>query len=639
MKATPTGWLPHCSSAPLQFRGLEPKRAGSGGHVSRPGTAPADQRPRTGMLERQPPGMQALPLQARQGLASVENISKQGMPQVPHVDANLMRAPGVQSTVHQTSLLLTGQNAQIGTRRLTRLPRRIDNGHAGALVGISAYGLLDRRLGRSPPGFMSQGQILALYLSARNRTHQRLHGGAGLGHHHEAAGVLVEPVNNAGPWQQPSPFMMRKQAIEQRATPMARRRMDHQTHPFVENQQISILVQHSQIHGLGIKGAGLSRQITTQLNLVAQPDLGRRAGLHPTVHLHRRDIDELLNKIAREIGQHQGQSLIEPLPVSDLGHPDLARQQGGRRIPDAFLEIVIPVRRHVGSYNFRITVSSAHHRFNAKVHGMLFAGLSTARIVPLIAALPLILAGCASEPKDPTAGWSPNKIYTEAREEAASGAYDKAVSLFEKLEGRAAGTALAQQAQLEKAHAHYRAGEPAQAIATLDRFMRLHPTSPAVDYALYLKGLANFNDNLGLFGRLARKDLSESDQKAAKESFESFKELVTRFPDSKYAADARLRMTYVVNSVAQSEVNVARYYHSRGAYIAAINRAQTALNEFRDVPAHEEALFILYRSYDALGMTSLRDDTLRVMQRTYPNSAYLGGANPATSKRPWYRFW
>jgi outer membrane protein assembly factor BamD len=192
---------------------------------------------------------------------------------------------------------------------------------------------------------------------------------------------------------------------------------------------------------------------------------------------------------------------------------------------------------------------------------------------------------------------------------------------------------------LEKAHAHYRAGEPAQAIATLDRFMRLHPTSPAVDYALYLKGLANFNDNLGLFGRLARKDLSESDQKAAKESFESFKELVTRFPDSKYAADARLRMTYVVNSVAQSEVNVARYYHSRGAYIAAINRAQTALNEFRDVPAHEEALFILYRSYDALGMTSLRDDTLRVMQRTYPNSAYLGGANPATSKRPWYRFW
>lgn len=249
------------------------------------------------------------------------------------------------------------------------------------------------------------------------------------------------------------------------------------------------------------------------------------------------------------------------------------------------------------------------------------------------------LSGCASDPKDPTAGWSPNKIYSEARDEASSGAYDKAVTLFEKLEGRAAGTPLAQQAQLEKAHAHYRAGEPAQAVATLDRFLRLHPSSPAVDYALYLKGLVTFNDNLGLLGRLARKDLSESDQKAAKESFEAFRELVTRFPDSKYTPDAQLRMSYIVNSIAQSEVNVARYYHTRGAHVAAINRAQTALSEFRDVPAHEEALFILYRSYDALGMTDLRDDALRVMQRTFPKSAFLGQATPGASKRPWYRFW
>ncbi|MFM8623537.1 MAG: outer membrane protein assembly factor BamD [Betaproteobacteria bacterium] len=270
---------------------------------------------------------------------------------------------------------------------------------------------------------------------------------------------------------------------------------------------------------------------------------------------------------------------------------------------------------------------------------MMLTGLSTARLAAITLVGVAVLTGCASDPKDPTAGWSPNKIYSEARDEAASGAFEKAVTLFEKLEGRAAGTPLAQQAQLEKAHAHYRAGEPAQAVATLDRFMRLHPASPAIDYALYLKGLVTFNDNLGLFGRLARKDLSESDQKAAKESFESFKELVARFPDSKYTADAQLRMNYIVNSIAQSEVNVARYYHSRGAHIAAINRAQTALNEFREVPAHEEALFILYRSYDALGMTQLRDDTLRVMQRTFPKSAYLGQATPGASKRPWYRFW
>ena len=271
---------------------------------------------------------------------------------------------------------------------------------------------------------------------------------------------------------------------------------------------------------------------------------------------------------------------------------------------------------------------------------MVFAGLSTARLIrPACLAALVALAACGTDPKDPTAGWSVSKIYSEAREESANAAYDKAIKLFDTLEGRAAGTPLAQQAQLEKAHLHYRAGEPVQATATLDRFMRMHPASPAMDYALYLKGLANFNDNLGLFGSLARTDLSESDQRAAKESFESFKELARRFPDSKYTPDARLRMAYIVNSLAQSEVNVARFYHSRGAYVAAINRAQTAVQEFRDVPAIEEAMYILYKSYDALGMTDLRDDTLRVMQRTYPQSSWLAQGGPPPSKRPWYRFW
>ncbi len=272
---------------------------------------------------------------------------------------------------------------------------------------------------------------------------------------------------------------------------------------------------------------------------------------------------------------------------------------------------------------------------------MVFQGLSAAPLGARALLLALaLLAGCASEPKDPTAGWSPNKIYSEARDELSNNGYEKAIGLFEKLEGRAAGTPLAQQAQLEKAHAQFRNGEPAQAVATLDRFMRLHPASPALDYALYLKGIVNFNDNLGILGRLARRDLTESDQKASKDSYAAFRELVTRFPESKYAPDARLRMGHIVNSLAQSEVNVARYYHSRGAYVAAVNRAQTAIEEFRDAPATEEAMFILYRSYDAMGLSQLRDDTLRVMQRSFPNSSYLGGkAQPASVKKPWYRFW
>jgi len=253
-------------------------------------------------------------------------------------------------------------------------------------------------------------------------------------------------------------------------------------------------------------------------------------------------------------------------------------------------------------------------------------------------AIAALLSACSSTPVDETANWSPNKIYSEAKDEMNSNAYDKAVTLFEKLEGRAAGTPLAQQAQLEKAYAQYRAGEQAQAIATLDRFMKLHPASPALDYALYLKGIINFNDNLGFLSFLTRQDLAERDQKATKESFEAFKELAARFPDSRYTPDARLRMTYIINSLAQYEVHVARYYYTRGAYVAAINRAQTAVADYREVPAVEEALYVMMQSYNALGMDQLRDDTRRVIEKTYPKSQYLSRGFKSSSD-PWWKIW
>ncbi len=248
------------------------------------------------------------------------------------------------------------------------------------------------------------------------------------------------------------------------------------------------------------------------------------------------------------------------------------------------------------------------------------------------------LAACSTTDIDRTASMSPNRIYAEAKDEMNGGAYDKAVALFEKLEGRAAGTPLAQQAQLDKAYARYKANESAEALATLERFMKLHPASPALDYALYLKGIINFNDDLGLFSFITRQDLAERDQKASKESFEAFKELATRFPESRYTPDARLRMSYIINSLAQYEVHVARYYYNRGAYLAAVNRAQAALTEYRAVPALEEALFIVYRSYDALGFVDLRDDAKRVLEKTYPESEYLTKGFK-TGSDPWWKLW
>jgi outer membrane protein assembly factor BamD len=266
---------------------------------------------------------------------------------------------------------------------------------------------------------------------------------------------------------------------------------------------------------------------------------------------------------------------------------------------------------------------------------MLRAKLSAVPVLALAAAL---LTACSSTPDDKTASWSPNKIYAEAKDELSSGAYDKAIPLFEKLEGRAAGTPLAQQAQLDKAYAQFKANDQASALATLDRFMKLHPASPAIDYALYLKGLVNFNDNLGVLSFVSRQDLSERDQKAAKESFEAFKELTTRFPESRYAPDAKARMTYIVNSLAQYEVHVARYYYNRGAYVAAINRAQNAVTDYQDVPALEEALFIMLRSYDALGLSQLAGDTRRVMEKNYPRSEYLTRGF-RSRQDPWWKLW
>ena len=249
-----------------------------------------------------------------------------------------------------------------------------------------------------------------------------------------------------------------------------------------------------------------------------------------------------------------------------------------------------------------------------------------------------LTSGCATKEVDPTAGMSPEKIYADAKEDASAGAYDKAIKLFDKVEGRAAGTPLAQQAQIDKAFAHYKNQEPAQAIATLDRFIKLNPASPALDYALYLKGLVNFNDDLGIFSKVTQQDLSERDQKAAKESFDAFKELLARFPESKYAPDAQLRMGYIINSLAQYEVHVARYYFNRGAFLAAVNRTQQVLADYPGAPANEDALFVLMKSYEALDLKQLRDDTRRILEKTFPKSEYLTFGFKK-NKNPWWKLW
>lgn len=262
------------------------------------------------------------------------------------------------------------------------------------------------------------------------------------------------------------------------------------------------------------------------------------------------------------------------------------------------------------------------------------AGATRRLATALLLAMALGISACASSEYDPTANWSADRLYADAKDELGSGNWAAAIKALQKLESRYPFGRYAQQAQLDLAWASYKEGDRAEALVAVDRFIRLHPTHERLDYAFYLKGLINFNSREGLIARMAGQDLSERDQQASREAYESFKQVVTRFPESRYAADSVERMKFLVNAMASGEVHIARYYYSRGAYVAAANRAQDVVSVYKQTPATEEALNLMVMSYDKLGLTELRDDTLRVLERTFPQSRFLGparrlAANPA----------
>lgn len=264
------------------------------------------------------------------------------------------------------------------------------------------------------------------------------------------------------------------------------------------------------------------------------------------------------------------------------------------------------------------------------------------RWAAMLASLLLILTvvGCANLGKeiDPTVGWSAERLYKDAKEEISVGNWTQAAKQLERLESRYPFGVYAQQAQIDLAYVYWKDGSNAQAQAAIDRFQRLHPNHPRLDYMLYLKGLINFYQESAMLSSITRQDPSERDPKGARESFDAFKDLVTRFPDSPYAADARQRLNYLVNSIALNEVHVARLYYQRGAYVASANRAQTAVRDFQGAPAVEEALYILMLSYDKMEMPELRDDTLRVLNANYPNSRFLKDGF-VTARGPWWKIW
>lgn len=259
----------------------------------------------------------------------------------------------------------------------------------------------------------------------------------------------------------------------------------------------------------------------------------------------------------------------------------------------------------------------------------------------LLLSCALLLAACASQ-EAPDEQLSEQQLYETARQRLDSGNFTQAVRNLEALESRYPFGPYAEQAQLELIYGYFKLYDTEAAIAAADRFIRLHPQHPQVDYAWYLRGLARYTENQGILERYLPFDQSHRDPGPARESFADFAQLLHYFPGSAYAPDARLRMVYLRNVLARYEVNAANYYFKRKAWLAAANRGRGVVESFPQTPAVPDALAVMVQAYLILGLDDLAEDARRILHANYPNHPALdtdGGFIPQFTEDSRQRGW
>ncbi len=254
----------------------------------------------------------------------------------------------------------------------------------------------------------------------------------------------------------------------------------------------------------------------------------------------------------------------------------------------------------------------------------------------LILLSPVLFLGCASLEEDPTINWSAEELYTNAKGRLDDKFYDQSIELYKNLDLRYPYGPFAEQGKIDIAYAYWKMNNSASALMACDRFIREHPDHENVDYVMYLKALVHFNDDKGLLGFFVSKNLAERDPGAAREAFDILRDLVKRFPDSRYAEDAQLRMAYLVNTLAEHEVSVANYYFRRGAFVASINRAQSVIENYPRAPAAREALEVLALSYERSGLFESKQKIEAIIDVNFPG---LRQAKTEDAERSWWEFW
>ena len=257
----------------------------------------------------------------------------------------------------------------------------------------------------------------------------------------------------------------------------------------------------------------------------------------------------------------------------------------------------------------------------------------------LLLATLLFISACSILPEqvDETNEWSANQLYSKAKQQLTQKNYEKAIEYLEKLEARFPFGQYAQQAQLEIAYAYYKYEEPELAIAAADRFIKIYPRHPNVDYAWYIKGLTNYNRGKTVVDRYLPQIPSERDTFTMRAAHDDFTQLVQRYPNSSYAKDSAQRIIYLRNNMAEYEIHVADYYMRRSAFVAAANRGKYIVENYQRTPAVKEALVIMVRAYRKLGVNDMANTAMRVLQLNYPDSPEIGWLNDSrgydTAKR------
>lgn len=239
----------------------------------------------------------------------------------------------------------------------------------------------------------------------------------------------------------------------------------------------------------------------------------------------------------------------------------------------------------------------------------------------LIATLALTAACSSNDVVDENLG--EDALYQQAQADLNNKSYTNAITKLRALESRYPFGRYAEQAQLELIYAYYKNVEPEAAKSSAERFIRLHPQHPNVDYAYYLRGLASFDQDRGLVARFLPLDLTKRDPGAARDSFNEFAQLTSRFPQSQYSPDAKARMIYLRNLLAAYDVHVAHYYLERQAYVAAANRGRYVVENFQETPSVGDGLAIMVEAYQRLTLTELADASLETLRLNYPEHPSL----------------